>query len=163
MPPLFGATRRIVAPAALIEFRPGIWYFPARFWTAANLKWFASENATSTYVTPPFVWLSAAETPEEPRAPTPAGQSTATPFPGPAFHVLLTLVRYSVRLYVVPLLSERWMTVMPRLGSLLPLLSFLIAGSSHFLIFPRKMFASTEPVRCRWFGSASPRYAIDVA
>src|SRR5213076_1730879 len=117
MPPLLGATRRIVAPAALIEFRPGIWYFPARFWTAACLKWFASENATSTYVTPPFVWLSAAETPEEPRAPTPV--------PGPAFHTLLTLLRYSVRLYVVPLLSERWMTVIARLGRLLPAFSFL--------------------------------------
>src|SRR5919204_197753 len=49
MPPLFGATRRIVAPAALIEFSPGIWNLPARFWIAANLKWLASEKATSTY------------------------------------------------------------------------------------------------------------------
>src|SRR5919198_4698271 len=55
------------------------------------------------------------------------------------------------------------MTVMPRFGRLLPMLSFLIAGSSHFRIFPRKMLARTPPVRCRWFGSESPRYAIDVA
>ena len=93
MPPLFGATRKIVLPAALIEFRPGIWNFPARFLTAANLKWFASENATSTYVIPPFVELSAAETPELPRAPTPAGQSTATPLPARDRHAGLTLVR----------------------------------------------------------------------
>src|SRR5436305_13114502 len=115
---------------------------PARFCTAANLKWFASENATSTYVIPPFVWLSAAETPELPRAPIPVGQSTATPLPGPLFQVRLTLFRYSVRLYVVPLLSERWMTVMSRSGRDAFLFSFLIAGSFHFLIRPRKMFAT---------------------
>src|SRR5919201_761820 len=133
MPPLSGATRRIVFPAAAIPFRPGSAKTPARFWTAANLKWFASENATSTYVSPPFVWLNAADTPEDPRAPTPVGQSTATPLPGPDFHALLTWFRYSVRLYVVPLLSERWMTVISRSGRDLPLLRFVIAGSFHFL------------------------------
>src|ERR687888_1836919 len=126
---------------------------PARFFTAANLKWFFSEYATSTYVMPPSVWVNAAATPELPRAPMPVGQLTDTPLPGPPFHVRLTLLRYSVRLYVVPLLSERWMTVMSRSGSDFPLFSFLIAGSFHFLIRPRKMPAIVLPSKWMWFGS----------
>ena len=39
----------------------------------------------------------------------------------------------------MPLLSLRWMTVISRSGSDLPVFSFLIAGSFHFLIVPRKM------------------------
>src|SRR5919198_5706934 len=152
IPPLLGATLRIVLPAALIPFRPGSWNFPARFLIAANLKWFASANATSTYVIPPLVWLSAADTPELPRAPTPVGQSTATPFPARAFHWRLTLLRYSVRLYVVPLLSERWMTVIARSGRLLPLFCRLIAGSFQRLTVPRKMFARVFASSRRWFG-----------
>ena len=93
----------------------------------------------------------------------PVGQSTATPLPGPLFQFRLTELRYSVRLYVVPLLSERWMTVIARSGRALPLLSFLIAGSFHFLIWPRKMPATTFPLMWMWFGSASPLYAIAVA
>src|SRR6266496_1247524 len=94
---------------------------------------------------PPFVWLSVADTPELPRAPTPTGQLTATPLPTPLFHCLLTLLRYSVRLYVVPLLSLRWITVMAKSGRVLPLFSCLIAGSFHFLILPRKMPATALP------------------
>ena len=52
----------------------------------------------STYVMPPFVCASVAATPALPRAPTPVGQLTATPFPTPLFHCLLTLFRYSVKL-----------------------------------------------------------------
>src|SRR5919201_4465919 len=96
---------------------------------------------------PPFVWLSVADTPELPRAPTPAGQSTATPFPTRLFHSLLTLFRYSVKLYVVPLLSLRWMTVIARSGSDLPLFSLLIAGSFQRLILPRKMPETVLPSR----------------
>src|ERR671924_262629 len=112
---------------------------------------------------PPFVWLSVADTPELPRAPTPTGQSTATPLPTPLFHCLLTLLRYSVRLYVVPLLSLRWMTVIARSGSDFPLFSFFRAGSFHFLILPMKIPATAFPSSRRWFGRSSPRYAIEVA
>src|ERR687888_1636582 len=55
------------------------------------------------------------------------------------------------------------MTVIARSGSDLPLFCFLIAGSFHFLIFPRKMFAIVLPSSRMWFGRPSPRYAIDVA
>src|SRR5262245_2482905 len=65
--------------AAAIPRRPGSWNFPAAFLTAANVKWFFSEYATSTYVIDPFVWPSVAATPELPFEPTPVGQFTATP------------------------------------------------------------------------------------
>src|SRR3954453_5582123 len=136
---------------------------PARFLMAANMRWFFKVYATSTYVMPPFVWDSVAATPALPRAPTPVSQSTATPLPTRLFHSLLTLFMYSVRLYVVPLLSLRWTTVICRSGRLLPLFSFLIAGSFQRLILPRKMFAAVAPSRRRWFGKPSPRYASAVA
>src|SRR5213078_4528708 len=90
IPPLSGATRLIVAAADLIPVRPGSANVRALFCTAANLRWFLSVYATSTYVTPPWVEVSAAATPELPRAPMPVGQLTATPLPGPLFHVGLT-------------------------------------------------------------------------
>src|SRR3954451_9565842 len=96
----------------------------------------------STYVMPPFVWLRVAATPELPRAPTPVGQLTATPLPTPLFHWRLTLLRYSVRLYVVPLLSLRCTTVISRSGNDLRFLRFFSAGSFHFLIRPMKMSAT---------------------
>ena len=40
--------RITVAPAAAIAPRPGNWKTPARFLTAAILKWFLREYATST-------------------------------------------------------------------------------------------------------------------
>jgi hypothetical protein len=111
----------------------------------------------STYVMPPFVWLSVAATPELPRAPTPVGQLTATPLPTLLFHCRLTAFRYSVRLYVVPLLSLRWITVMSRSGNDLPLFSFFSAGSFHFLIRPMKMPATALPSSLMWSGIPSPR------
>jgi hypothetical protein len=42
---------------------------------------------------PPFVWLSAADTPAEPRAPTPMGQLTAVPLPTFDFHSPLTRLK----------------------------------------------------------------------
>src|SRR5256712_3964921 len=112
---------------------------------------------------PPFVWLSAAETPEEPRPPTPVGQSTAVPLPTRLFHSELTRLRKSVMLYVVPEPSLRWMTVMDVFGMVLPLFSALIAGASQALILPRKMSASTLPFRRIRFGPPSSLYGIEVA
>src|SRR3954467_5615882 len=117
----------------------------------------------STYVMPPFVWLRVAATPELPRAPTPVGQLTATPLPTPLFHWRLTLFRYSVRLYVVPLLSLRWTTWVTRSGNDLPLFSFFSAGSFHFLIRPMKMPAAALPSSLRWSGIPSTQNASEVA
>src|SRR5438445_9332687 len=55
------------------------------------------------------------------------------------------------------------MTVIAVLGMVLPLFSFLIAGASQVLIFPRKMSASTLPLRRIRFGPPSRRYGIEVA
>ncbi len=46
---------------------------------------------------------------------------------------------------VVPESSERCTTVIAVLGSFVPGLSLAIAGSSHFLILPRKMSAAVAP------------------
>src|SRR5712691_713428 len=55
------------------------------------------------------------------------------------------------------------MTVIGVLGIVFPLFSFLIAGSSHVLILPRKMSARTFPLKRILFGPPSSRYGIDVA
>ena len=55
----------------------------------------------------PGVLETTPETPELPRAPTPAGQFTLVPRPICDFHCLLTVFRYVVKLYVVPLESLR--------------------------------------------------------
>jgi hypothetical protein len=50
-----------------------------------------------------------------------------------------------VKSLVVPDSSERWTTVIEVPGRLTPGFSFLIAGSFHLLIFPRKMSAAVAP------------------
>src|SRR3954463_10440880 len=94
---------------------------------------------------PPSVCWTAAATPALPRWPEPAGQFTATPLPSADCHAGLTLERESVRLYVVPELSERWMIATLVLGRLTPLFSFWIAGSFQDVIWPMKIFASVGP------------------
>src|SRR3954454_9544212 len=111
---------------------------------------------------PPFVFLRAAATPAEPRALVPVGQLTATPLPIFDFHDALALERYSVRLYVVPELSLRWIGVMSRFGRLTPGFSFAIAGSFHFWIVFWKIPASTEPLKRRRLLRPGTLYGIDV-
>src|SRR5919107_3759041 len=84
-------------------------------------------------------------TPALPRWPEPTGQLTATPLPYCDFHVGLAVERYSVKLYVVPELSERCTIAIFVPGSFTPLFNFLIAGSSHCVIWPEKIFASVAP------------------
>ena len=47
---------------------------------------------------------------------------------------------------VVPEPSERWTTTMSASGSFTPALADAIRASLHFVIFPRKMSASTSGV-----------------
>src|SRR4051812_13808890 len=100
---------------------------------------------------PPGVCETPAATPALPRWPVPTGQLTATSRPSCDFQVGLTLERKSVKLYVVPELSERWTIAIFVLGSLTPLFRDLIAGSSHCVIWPRKILASVGPSMCRRF------------
>src|SRR3954471_9823271 len=99
----------------------------------------------------PGVCVTPAATPELPRWPVPVGHATATPFPYFDFHCGLALERKSVKLYVVPELSERWTIAMFWSGSATPLFSFLIAASFHFVIWPEKICASVAPFMCSRF------------
>src|SRR5438270_825027 len=82
--------------------------------------------------------LTAAVTPSEPLAPVPVGQGTS--LLAPNVHTDgATAVRYDVNTDVVPDPSDRCTTWMPALGRVAPELSALMAGSSHFLIFPAKI------------------------
>ena len=87
--------------------RPGSVHLPALFFTRANLSLFASAYATSAYMTPPSVRETTPATPALPRAPTPVGQLTVVLLPTFDFQAGLVLERKSVKLYVVPELSER--------------------------------------------------------
>src|SRR5260370_221742 len=97
----------------------------------------------------PFVWVTLFETPSLPLAPMPAGHSTAVLAPTLDFHSGLTLDRYVVKMNVVPDPSERCTTTIAFEGSLAFGLSFLIAGSSHLVILPRKISANVGPSRMR--------------
>src|SRR5256886_17199207 len=49
------------------------------------------------------------------------------------------------------------------LGGFTPGLSFLIAGSSHCVIWPRKIFASVGPFMCKRFLTPGRLYITEVA
>src|SRR3954463_519546 len=87
----------------------------------------------------------AAATPSLPLAPVPVGHFTVLSEPTFDSHSLLSLARKPVKPLVVPDSSERWTTVMFGDGRLTPGFIEAIAGSFHFLIFPRKMFAIVGP------------------
>src|SRR3954453_7120429 len=96
----------------------------------------------------PGVLLIALATPSDLAAPVPPG----------AFHALAllkvqsfsaALLRYLVKLSVVPDSSERCTAWMAVDGSLAPEFRAAIAGSSHFLIVPAKILAIVEASSCR--------------
>src|SRR4051812_40828535 len=92
----------------------------------------------------PGLAFTAALTPSEPLAPVPTGHGTSLAAPNVQV-VGATAVRYEVNTDVVPEPSERCTTWMALLGKVAPLLSALIAGSFHVLIFPAKIPASVSP------------------
>src|SRR6476661_3782099 len=100
----------------------------------------------------PGVCLIAAATPSLPLAPVPSGHLTVLSAPTFEDHSGLEAARNVVKPLVVPDSSERWTTVMFDDGRLTPGFIFAMAGSFHFLIFPRKMFAIVGP------SSLSPRF-----
>src|SRR6185295_14235385 len=85
-------------------------------------------------------------TPSLPFAPSPDGQLTLVPLPGPLFHSGLTVLNQSTKILVVPLPSERCTLVIAFAGSFTSGFSLAIAGSSHCLIFPRKIPAAASGV-----------------
>src|SRR6476659_362798 len=97
----------------------------------------------------PGVCLIAAATPSLPFAPVPVGHLTVLSEPTFDSHSLLEATRKPVKPLVVPDSSERWTMVMFVDGSETPGFIFVIAGSFHFLIFPRKMSAIVVPSSLR--------------
>src|SRR5438445_1592333 len=87
----------------------------------------------------------AAATPSLPLAPVPVGHLTVLSAPTCLAHSGLCAARKVVKPFVVPDSSERWTIVMFVDGRLTPGFSFAIAGSFHFLILPRNMFAIVGP------------------
>src|SRR5581483_2296859 len=109
----------------------------------------------------PSVCFTAALTPSDPLAPWPVGHGTS--LPAPAFQIVGdTAVRYEVNAFVVPEPSERCTTWIGVDGSEAPLLSVLMAASSHFLMVPAKMPASVSADSLRslspltWYSMAMP-------
>src|SRR5262245_30084086 len=111
---------------------------------------------------PPFVPFSAAATPADPRAPTPPFQPTATPLPYFERHAGSALERNSVKLYVVPELSLRWIGVMSRSGRFVPGFSALILPSFQFVMSREKIPESTLPSRRMRLFRPGTLYGIDV-
>src|SRR3954471_12222765 len=87
----------------------------------------------------------AAATPSLPLAPVPVGHFTVLSEPTFDSHSLLEPTRKPVNPLVVPDSSERWTTVIADDGRLTPEFWPAIAGSFHFVIFPRKMSAIVGP------------------
>src|SRR5919201_517809 len=108
----------------------------------------------STYPAAACVWLMHAATPELPFPPLPTGHATDLSAPTCLDHVGLSWDNQLVKMKVVPEESARWQIWIGSFGSFTPLLSFAIAGSFHFLIFPRKTSAIVGPSMFR--GALSP-------
>src|ERR1700761_4097022 len=98
---------------------------------------------------PPRVCWSTVTMPPLPVAPGPLGKAGFVARPIWLLHCGLTEDRKSVNAYESPEPSARWMGVIARLGKCSPLLSEVIALSFQLVIWPRKILASTDPVRCR--------------
>src|SRR2546430_10318771 len=96
----------------------------------------------------PLVPLIAAEVPSLPLAPSPT--PPAKVLPAPLVHPpLAAAVRYFWKLSVVPDWSERNTTVILSLGSVLPLLSAMMAGSFQVVTPPLKILARVGPSSTR--------------
>ena len=83
-------------------------------------------------------------TPSLPLAPRPVGHSTvlpadlvASPLPTVVTQSGLALVRYVVKMLVVPEPSDRCTTLISDAGRVTPALAAAIAASFHFVILPR--------------------------
>src|SRR6187549_1892107 len=79
--------------------------------------------------------------PSEPLAPVPPGAFHALALPK-VQSASAALLRYLVKLSVVPNSSERCTAWIAVDGSLAPLFSAVIAGSFHLVILPEKILAS---------------------
>src|SRR5689334_21493999 len=115
-------------------------YSPAPFLILAFCRSLLSAYESSTYEMAPGVLLTAVATPSDLAAPVPplAFQALAWSY----FHsAWAALLRYLVKLSVVPDSSERCTAVMAVSGSLAPEFCAAIAGSFHLVIWLSKILA----------------------
>src|SRR4051812_37206925 len=95
---------------------------------------------------PPFAPATAPVTPSDPLALWPAVQESVSSTP--SFQSALAFAsRNAEKIFVVPDLSLRCTGTMVVLGRLTPLLRALIAGSSHLVMVPEKIFATVDASR----------------
>src|SRR6516164_9521265 len=90
-----------------------------------------------------------ASLPVAPTAPGGRGQATVVPIRELSQPEGAWAFRYDVNRKVLPELSTRWTGTMAAPGSLTPGFRAVIAGSSHRLIFPVNICASTWPFSLR--------------
>src|SRR5918997_3861958 len=94
----------------------------------------------------PGVFFSAEAIPSEPLAPVPPGAFHALALPN-VHSDSAVLLRYLVKLSVVPDSSDRCTVWIAVSGSVAPLLSAAIFGSFHLVIVPEKMPARVAGAR----------------
>src|ERR687889_1335517 len=96
----------------------------------------------------PGVFLTWVATPSDFAAPAPPGAFHALALPN-VHSASAVLLRYLVKLSVVPDSSERCTVWIAVSGRVAPLLSAAIFGSFHLVILPEKMPARVAGVSCR--------------
>ena len=94
-------------------------------------------------------------TPSFPAAARPDGHGTDLPAPICSSHLGLTLVRYSVKMNVVPEPSDLCAVTISLSGSSRPGFSDAIAGSFHRVISPKNIPATASAVSLRPFSGTS--------
>src|SRR5262245_15012504 len=96
----------------------------------------------------PSLDLTAADTPSEPFWPEPPGAFQTLSWSKDQSEAAV-LLRYLVKLSVVPELSERCTARIGEGGRVTPALSALMVASSHFVILPEKILARVAGENCR--------------
>src|SRR6266498_5148162 len=123
-------------------------YSPAPFLIFAVLRSLFCAKDSSTYAIAPGELFTALATPSEPFAPVPPGAFQALALLN-VQSFSAALLRYLVKLSVVPDSSERCTVWIAVDGSFAPLFCEAIAGSFHLVTLPEKILASVEASSCR--------------
>src|SRR5689334_8962375 len=140
----------IFAPAIVLPALSGVssTYSPAPFLIFAFCRSLFSANDSSTYASEPCELLTALATPSEPLAPVPPGAFHAFAW-SKVQSLAAALLRYLVKLSVVPDSSDRCTVWIVLDGSLAPLFWDAIAGSFHLVTLPEKILPRVGASSCR--------------
>src|SRR5450830_333565 len=111
----------------------------------------------------PAVCFMEAATPALPLPPWPVGHCTDLPAPTFGAQWGLWPLSHVVKMEVGPEPSARWTTWIAVDGSVTPGLSAAMAGSFHFVIVPRNIFAIVAPSRLSGFVTSGRLYETTTA